>query len=574
MKGRPIPAGTLAAITFVLLAPVGSLAQTGHEGHGTEDTTEAASWRMPPMETEMPMLPGLEGRTPDTEPFLPGAGVDAASLPEARPNRVRRLSDGDTLDLTAGLVRRTLRGETFKLYAYNRQFPGPLLKVPEDATIVVRFHNEIQEPTTVHWHGVRLDNTSDGVPDVTQEPVRPGESFTYRVHFKDPGVYWYHPHVRTNTQLDAGLYGNMLVRSPGADYYNPVNREVPLVLDDLLMDERGLIPWGAEESAPSHALMGRFGNVFLTNGTTDWSLDVRRGEVVRYFVTNVANTRTFNVHFGDAPVKVVAADISRFEREQWVESVVAGVAQRYTVEARYDEPGEHAITNRIQAINHFRGTFFPRVDTLGVVRVSEEPVEEDHANSFASLREHPGVQEDLDAFRPHFDRPADRRVDLTLEVDGLPSSLMRMMAVDTLYFPPVEFNDAMPMMNWLSTGREVRWILRDPDTGAENMEMDWTFREGEVRKIRITNSTGSVHPMNHPIHLHGQRFLVLEKDGDRNGNLAWKDTVIVPVGSTVDLLVHFSEPGDWLMHCHIAEHVESGMRTVVRVEPEDVGGGP
>lgn len=525
------------------------------------------------MNTRMPMLPGLEGEMPNTPPFLPGADVEAADLPEARPNTVRRLADGDTLQLTAGLVRRTIRGETFVLYAYNQQYPGPLLHVPEGATVIVRFTNQIELPTTVHWHGLRLDNASDGVPDVTQEAVQPGESFTYRVHFKDPGVYWYHPHVKTNTQIDAGLYGNMLVQPARSDYYSPVNREVPLVLDDLLLDERGLIPWGGDDGAPSHALMGRFGNTFLTNGVTDWSMEVPSGSVVRYYITNVANTRTFNVRFGGAPIKVVAADISKFQRETLAKSVVAGVAQRYTVEVRYDEPGDYPITNDIQAIDHFLGTFGPRVDTLGMVHVTEEPADEDYSDAFATLRENRGVQEEIAGFQQHFDRPVDHRMELAVEVEGLPSSIMRMMAIDTLYFPPVEFNDAMPMMNWLATGSEVRWILRDLDTGAENMEIDWTFREGDVARVRITNSAESIHPMQHPMHLHGQRMLVLEKDGEPNGNLAWKDTVIVPVGSTVDLLVHFSEPGDWLMHCHIAEHVESGMKTVVHVESAPDGGG-
>lgn len=561
----------VAAMTLVL-APPPAPGQTGGPSGGATDTTDATvSWRMPPMQMEMPMLPGLQGAVPDTRPFLPGRGGEAASPPEAEPNRMRRLSDGDTLQLTAGLVRRTIQGEEFTLYAYNRQYPGPLLRVPEDATVIVRFHNEIHQPTTVHWHGVRLDNASDGVPDVTQEPVQPGESFTYRVHFKDPGVYWYHPHVKTNTQIDAGLYGNMLVKPPGGDYYNPANREVPLVLDDILIDDDGLIPWGGEAGAPSHALMGRFGNTFLTNGVTDWEISVGRGAVVRYFITNVANTRTFNLRFGGPAVKVVGADISKFQRETFVDNVVAGVAQRYTVEVRYPQPGDYPITNQIQAINHFRGTFYRQVDTLGMVHVDEQPVQNSHGEEFQKLHEHERVQRDIAEFRPHFDRPVDKRMQLTVEVDGLPSSIMRMMKVDTLYFPPVEFNDAMPMMNWLSTGKEVRWILRDLDTGKENTEMDWSFREGEVAKIRITNSAESIHPMNHPIHLHGQRFLVLAHDGEENDNLAWKDTVIVPVGSSVELLVHFSEPGDWLMHCHIAEHVESGMETVVQVNPADGG---
>jgi FtsP/CotA-like multicopper oxidase with cupredoxin domain len=117
----------------------------------------------------------------------------------------------------------------------------------------------------------------------------------------------------------------------------------------------------------------------------------------------------------------------------------------------------------------------------------------------------------------------------------------------------------MPMMNWLSTSEQVEWILRDTDTGAENAEIDWRFEVGDVVKIRVHNTPDSFHPMNHPFHIHGQRFLVLAMDGVERDNLVWKDTAIVPVGSTMDILVEMSNPGTWMAHCHIAEHLESGM---------------
>jgi FtsP/CotA-like multicopper oxidase with cupredoxin domain len=136
---------------------------------------------------------------------------------------------------------------------------------------------------------------------------------------------------------------------------------------------------------------------------------------------------------------------------------------------------------------------------------------------------------------------------------------MQSMEMDTLYVPPMEWNDAMPMMNWLSTSEQVEWILRDTDTGAENAEIDWRFEVGDVVKIRVHNTPDSFHPMNHPFHIHGQRFLVLAMDGVERDNLVWKDTAIVPVGSTMDILVEMSNPGTWMAHCHIAEHLESGM---------------
>ena len=147
---------------------------------------------------------------------------------------------GDTLRLDAGLVRRTIRGRDLVMYGFNGQYPGPLLHVPEQATITVQFTNHTRWPTAVHWHGVRLDNRFDGVPGVTQEHVLPGETFDYTIFFRDAGIYWYHPHHREDVQQDLGLYGNMLVRPARDDYYSPVHREEVLMLDDVLMAESGL----------------------------------------------------------------------------------------------------------------------------------------------------------------------------------------------------------------------------------------------------------------------------------------------------------------------------------------------
>jgi FtsP/CotA-like multicopper oxidase with cupredoxin domain len=218
-----------------------------------------------------------------------------------------------------------------------------------------------------------------------------------------------------------------------------------------------------------------------------------------------------------------------------------------------------AIANSVQNINHFRGTFYPAVDTLGMVRVAEEPVGEDLREGFEHLRTNEEVVEDIESFRPYFDREPDHNLVTTVRVKNLPLPIMQSMEMDTLYVPPMEWNDAMPMMNWLSTGEQVTWILRDTDTGKENGEIDWRFQVGDVVKVRVHNTPDSFHPMNHPFHIHGQRFLVLAVDGVEMENLVWKDTAIVPVGSTVDFLVEMSNPGTWMAHCHIAEHLHSGM---------------
>ncbi len=517
----------------------------------------SGGWRMVPMDPNMIMLPGLTGVVPVVGAFLPAAGINPASFPEAEPSQVVEMIDGDTLDIEVSIVRRILNGHEMVMFGYNRQYPGPLIRAPQDATLVVRVRNEIELPTTIHWHGVRLDNEFDGVPGVTQEAIQRGESFVYEVHVPDAGMFWYHPHAREDVQQDLGLFGNLLVTSPNPSYYGPAHREEILVLDDILMDEQGVLPWG--ESAPTHALMGRFGNVMMVNGETNHQLSAKQGEVVRFFLTNVANSRTFNVTFGGAQVKLIASDVGRFEREAWVESVVIAPAERYVVDVRFEEPGTTLIANSIQAINHFRGEFYPHVDTLSIVTVSTETAAPDISDSFYSLRVHDEIAAELEPYRPHLNREPDYELEATVRVQDLPTPIVLAMEADTLFFPPMEWNDAMPVMNWLSTGDQVTWILKDRDTGAENNDIDWNFKVGDLVKIRIFNSPDSFHPMNHPIHIHGQRFLVTSMDCTENQNLVWKDTAIVPVGSSMDLLVEMSNPGEWMLHCHIAEHLSAGM---------------
>lgn len=548
-------------------APLSSPDHESHEGKSDGPVSRQATWTTVPMPAGIMMLPALMRLRPDARPWLPAAGQSGEDLPDARPRERLRLSDGDTLRLAALAVRHRMLGRSFVMYGFNGQIPGPLLDVDQGAEITVVLENRIPWSTSVHWHGLRLENASDGVPGVTQDPVPPGGRFTYTVRFPDAGIYWYHPHHREDVQQDLGLYGNMVVTSPEPAYYGPVHREEILMLDDLLVGDAGLVPYGADEA--THVLNGRFGNVFLVNGRPDLRMSVQPGEVVRFFLTNVSNTRTFNLSFGGARMKVVGSDVGNFEREAWVESVVLAPAERYVVHVRFDEPGEGALVNRVQAIDHLNARFFAQVDTLARVDVGRTPATPDLSSDFERLRAPGYVARELDPYRALLERPVDRRLVLEMRPRELPLIVERLMQVDSVWAPPVEWAGTMPMMNWMSTARNVEWVLRDPDTGRENLDIDWRFEVGDVVKIRLHNSRGSLHAMQHPIHLHGQRFLIVAQDGVPNDNLVWKDTALIPVGSTVDLLLDVSNPGAWMLHCHIAEHLEAGMKTVFRVVRPD-----
>jgi suppressor of ftsI len=552
-----------------------------HGGHemAAEGVAADSIWAMPPGYEGVDMLPGMMALTPDVGPLRVAAPDSVAPPPLVRPREIVRLPDGGTLDLTAGFVRKQVAGREIEMLAFNGQHPGPLIRVEANTTIFVNFVNDTPFPTAVHWHGIRLDNRFDGVPGVTQDPVLPGGRFQYRIHFPDEGIYWYHPHHREDVQQELGLSGNLMVEPPDPGAWSPVHREEVLMLDDLLVDERGVVPFGDE--AATHALMGRFGNVLLVNGEPSYELDVRPGEVVRFFFTNAANTRTFNVSFRRAesgapdaardgvralPLKLVATDVGRFVREVEVRSVVLGPAERYVVDVRFPEAGRWALVNQVQGINHVQGIFLEEFTELGAVRAAGDPPSLDLAAAFRDLRVHDDVAADIDRYRDRFDDPPTLELVMALEVDSLPLAVEQSMGYDWVYFNPVEWTGTMPMMNWAVTGRGVRWVLRDAATGRENMDIDWRFRVGDVVKIRVHNDRGSFHAMQHPLHIHGQRFLVVSQNGVANPYLGWKDTVLLPAGSTTDILLELSNPGRWMVHCHIAEHLEAGMKFVFDVE--------
>ncbi len=583
----------------------------GHGPHGAAGPLPEAAggWIPPAMHPLVPMPHQMMALRPGVRPLLPrggaGGGGDGGAEtpdpgaagpgregapeslpPDAIPTQRIRLAHGDTLELTAGPVSRRIGGARLPGYGFNGQIPGPLLEADQGATIHIRFRNDTPLPSAIHWHGLRLDAPWDGVPGVTQDPVPPGGGFLYHLRLPDEGTFWYHPHLREDVAQDLGLAGNLRVLPGDGDRarYAPVAQEVYLVLDDHLLSEDGrTVPYGLD--APTHALMGRFGNVLLVNGRERLPLEARPGDVLRVHFTNAASVRTFNLSFGNLPMKLVASDVGRLPKETWVESVVVAPAERWVVEVRFPEAGVVPLENRVQALDHVGARFLPEVDTLALVRVpASDPVggggagggaegagggaETEAGVAFSRLRVDPGLEAEVEALlAEHLHAPPHHVLELDLRTRDLPFPLDPLLLWESVYRPPVEWSGTMPDMDWLVTGREAEWILRDPDTGAENMDIRWRFRQGDRVRLRIVNRRDSLHPMQHPVHLHGQRFLVLAVNDEPTGHPAWKDTVLVPVGAVVDLLLDLDNPGPWMLHCHIAEHMESGMMTVLHVDP-------
>ena len=195
--------------------------------------------------------------------------TETAGLPEVLGPDVTRLADGDRLDLRIGPVRKNIDGAELRMLAYNGSIPGPVLHVDQGSEITVQVRNDGDVEATVHWHGLRLENQYDGVPDETQVPIPIGGTYTCKVRFPDAGFYWYHPHIREDFGLEMGLYGTIVVEPADPGYWPAADRELTLTLDDLLVEDGHIAPFS--RSGPTFVAMGRYGNVMLINGETRFS---------------------------------------------------------------------------------------------------------------------------------------------------------------------------------------------------------------------------------------------------------------------------------------------------------------
>jgi FtsP/CotA-like multicopper oxidase with cupredoxin domain len=538
-------------------------------------------------------------------------------LPDAVRPELVELSDGDAFDLEIAPVRKRIGDATVRMLAYNRSIPGPILKVPQGSTVTVRVTNHGDIEATVHWHGLRLENRYDGTHD-TQAPIPVGETFTYQVHCPDPGAYWYHPHIREDYGQEMGLYGNLLVDPAERDYWPPVNRELSLTLDDILIEHGAVAPFSRSET--THVAMGRFGNVMLVRGEPDLSLTAKRGEVTRFYLTNTANTRVFNVTLPEARMKLVGGDSGHYEHEEFVDEALLAPSERVVLDVLFPEPAELTLEHRTP----------DRSYRLAGITVTDEPAAPALTERFEALRTNAEMVAERKRIGPYLSAPPDKTLAFVAQMDvgagdgaavyacpmhpdvvsdapgRCPNCGMKLVPAHLVEESTdehahdheasghrgragghehevqedpgrheqhehhgghaheaaqgIEWEDDMVEVNRMTTPANMRWKLVDRETGAENASIDWRLRVGDRVKIRLVNEMESDHPMPHPFHVHGAgRFLILSRDGVVEPNLVWKDTVLVRTGETIDILLDVTNPGAWMAHCHIAEHHESGM---------------
>jgi FtsP/CotA-like multicopper oxidase with cupredoxin domain len=593
------------------------------------------------------------------------------SLPRVERPTLRRLRDGDRISLEIAPVVKRIGEADVRMIAYDGSIPGPTLHVDQGSEIVVDVTNRGDIETTVHWHGLRLDNRYDGVPIDTQAPIEVGETFTYRVKFPDPGFYWYHPHLREDYGQEMGMYGTIIVEPSDPTYWPAVDRQLAITLDDVLIEDGDIAPF--RRSGPTFTAMGRFGNVLLINGEERLEAQVALGEVIRLHLVNTANTRIFNVAIPGARMKLIGGDSGRYQQETLVEEVLLAPSERAIVDVLFESVGPINLLHRTPGHAYELGTFDVATGNaeFGTLRTDAEltrlaarldndrerapdqtlafrstmPLlygeQTESASAFACPM-HPEVVGDGPSRCPkcgmkltpistayacpmHPDvvsaealrcpkcgmrltpttaaaaavaapnpaltpAPAGHPYACPMHPDrtsGAPGQCpecgMDLVVVDGasndgapvghpheagLESDGLEWEDLMPEINRRSDPSNMHWCVSDLETGAENGDIFWTFRVGDWVKIRLLNELSSDHPMHHPFHIHGAgRFVILSRDGEPDPNLVWKDTVLIPSGQTTDILLEVTNPGRWMAHCHIAEHIESGMMFSFDVNP-------
>jgi len=405
------------------------------------------------------------------------------------------------------------------VWAYEGSVPGPVLQVRQGQPVQITVVNKFNEDTTVHWHGIRLPNAMDGVPGLTQKPIRPGESFVYEFTPPDAGTFWYHPHVDTLQQLGRGLAGALIVEEPEPV---AVDRDLLWLIEDWRLDDRGRIAGGFGNRMEA-GMSGRIGNTVTINGRVAEKVSVKAGERVGPRLVNAALARIVGLRFEDHKPVVVAHDGQPCEPHLPEGGrVVLGPAMR--ADLILDMTGKPGQTYRV-IDDFYQDLAYKLVDLAYDGKPAREPRSEPPQQLPANPLPEPQIA-------------AAERLEIALQ--GGMMGGMGMMCGDGA--------------TWTMNGMSM--------TGdGQSMPPLFAIKRGKSCVLALRNETAWWHPM----HLHGHSFRVVSRNGKPNPGKEWRDTVLVPPRESADLAFVADHPGDWMFHCHVTDHQEAGMMAVIRI---------
>ncbi|MHA6347540.1 multicopper oxidase family protein [Roseivivax sp. CAU 1761] len=407
------------------------------------------------------------------------------------------------------------------LWTVEGAFPGPELRLAQGARLSREVINDLPDPTSLHWHGIRIDNTMDGVPGVTQPPIPPGGRFRYDFALPDAGTYWYHSHLQSTEQVERGLYGPLIVTEAEPP---EVDHDITLMLDDIRLGDRAELLEDFDNAFDrSHG--GRIGNVPLTNGAFAWERTVARGDRLRLRLVNAATARIFSLGLQGLEGWQVALDgMPLAAPEALPETLVLGPAQRVDLIVDVTaEAGEDALLVSLERDGGYAQAVF-QVEAGSAAR-----------------RPAPAALPPNEVYP--IDLAATRNAAVLME-----GGAMRGLSEATL--------DGTRL-----GGRELAqqgffWALNG--IAGRPAEPLLTVSRGDSVRLGLANDTAFPHAM----HLHGMHFSEVLPGG---GLGPLRDTLLVAAGETREIAFAAHNPGDWLFHCHMLAHHAGGMGTWIRV---------
>ncbi len=484
-------------------------------------------------------------------------------------------------------------GVSSKVYTYNGTVPGPLIRGTVGDTLIVHFTNNLPEPTTIHWHGLRLPADMDG-SSVSQNPIQPGESFTYKFELTEASLFWYHPHVRAASQVEKGLAGALLVseKDHAIDERISEAKQKILILDDVLLDDEGQVEeefTGTVEEVLLAKINGRDGNKLLVNGQEMPTMYVHSGEVIRWRMVNIANTRFMRVAVPGHKLTRIGGDGGLLESPIGdLDDVFMVPGQRADI--MFVPEGEPGSELTVYWKDSVRGRHTIDIMNNGMVMMGDDAMD--------------GQYPDIPLMRlVFFDDTKDEELNLPERLRTIEPIDIAGAAETTL-----KFGHSMPMADGT-----VKFLINGKTFGEVTTADAPDAEVGETQVWNLVNMTGG----DHPFHLHGFFFQVLEttfKDEDGNvlevvaaPQLENVDMVNLPKrpgppGSTsttkiainfdpadglssadieanggLDVIVNADlgmdsrgRSGGWQFHCHVLEHADAGMMSYVEVFPSSI----
>ncbi len=461
------------------------------------------------------------------------AGAAASAMASGASIAMRAAAAAE-IELTVGKTTVPLVGEGHPetdVWAFNGSVPGPVIRARQGDRLTIAVSNTLSEPTTVHWHGLRVPIGMDGVPHLSQPPIEPGETFAYDFELKDAGTYWYHPHINSSEQVGRGLHGALIVEETEAP---AVDRELLWVLDDWRLDQDATIaPFGNMHDA-SHN--GRIGNSATINGAIRDVEPVRAGERIRLRLINVANARTFGLAFRDLDPWVMALDGQPIEPHRLGNRpLTLGVGMR--ADLIIDMAGEPR-SESLVVDGHYGSNF--AYELIRFAYGDASPLERRSDVKPVALPPNPIAEPDI---------PSAERHRLVFEGGAMGGMTGAMMGGRRMGMRELAGKGRL----WAINGKVPDEIYQEPPL--------LRAARGSSQIVELVNRTA----FEHPIHLHGHSFRVISRNGRNEPYQPFRDTVLLGVDETIEIAFVADNPGSWMLHCHVLEHQGSGMMGVVEV---------